>query len=374
MSKELEKQTPEKVSQKKPVQEKAVKKEKQTPIKKTADESKNKTTLILFVLCLIIFSALSFFTYKYLSGLGQEIKQAELDADLRIKKLDERINDTSSRFTGIHEQLNALESKQALLEQIATKPDDQQIHINRDYALAEIEHLLIIASYNLALDHNVATALSAMEAADARLTGLNEPRAIEVREQLISDMNELRSLNQADLSGLGLYLSDLLKRVDGLPLKDGVVIETVESDVMKQEQQPGSVKQFFVLVWKELKSLVVITRDENVSKARLLPDEVYFIKSNIKLELANARFAVFNRDSENLNASIEHIQAWLNDYFDLSDADTRNIYDSLTKMKRLDLAFPKLDISSSLESVKALIRYQGETDSTPNQETIEPLQ
>ena len=175
-------------------------------------------------------------------------------------------------------------------------------------------------------------------------------------------MNTLRSLNQVDLSGLGLFLSDLIDRIDNLPLQNNIVIKQQESEKTNQNKPVNNVNQFFVLVWQEIKSLVVITRDKDVAKVRLLPDEVYFLKANIKLELANARFAVFNRDSENFYASIEHIQNWLNDYFNMSDASVSNIYESLNSMKKMDLLLPKLDINSSLESVRALVRYQLDAD------------
>jgi len=177
-------------------------------------------------------------------------------------------------------------------------------------------------------------------------------------------MNELRSLNQADLSGMALYLSDLISRVDDLTLKANIVIEQqFETDNQEQDTQESveGIKHFFVLVWEELKSLVVITRDNDVAAARLLPDEIYFLRANLKLELANARFAVFNRDTENLHASIKHMQDWLYAYFDMADATVSNIHDTLTAMKKIELAFPKLDISSSLESVRALSRIKEES-------------
>ena len=160
----------------------------------------------------------------------------------------------------------------------------------------------------------------------------------------------------------------MINRVDTLPLKDEVVVNVQKTATHNiEKEQTNGFRDFFSLVWHELKTLVVITRDDQVNKARLLPDEVYYLKANIKLELANARFAVFNRDTNNFRASIEHIQQWLNDYFDQSDAAVRNIRDSLTRMNKLDLTFPEVDISSSLESVRALIRYQSELPETDKQ-------
>lgn len=322
------------------------------------------------MLLIVIFSVVSVLLNNRITKIEAGINKASITADSISKDTDNRISDIASRFPAIQEQLEGLESKQDVLSHSLSQPQEQEIQINEDYALAEVEHLLIIASYNLQLDHDIATALAAMEAADARLKGLRDPAVLTVREQLIADINTLRSLNQADLSGLGLFLSDLIGRIDALPLKDNVVLEKSEPVTEANKEQVAGIRQFFVLVWKELKSLVIITRDENVNKARLLPDEIYFLRANLKLELANARFAVFNRDTDNLQASIGHIQVWLDDYFDLSDAAVQNIYDSLARMKDLELAFPKLDISSSLESVRALIRYQDESNNVMNGEGL----
>ncbi len=315
---------------------------------------------LFFSICLLAVLCIGFYGYQELQQLKQN--NADLGARNRavLTDLHDNINQTTRRFTAISERLEAFEAKQAVLADIASRPLQQTFRNHKDYALEEVEHLLIIASYNLSLDHNIITALAAMETADLRLAALDDPSVLAVRQQLIADMNELRSVNQADLSGLGLFLSDLVGRVDTLPLQGGVIIQTQTQAASPETSQAGGIKQFFSLVWQELKSLVLITREENVSKVRLLPDEIYFLRANIKLELANARFAIFNRDKDNLQASIGHIQTWLNDYFDLSNATVRNISDSLSRMNKLELAFPKLDINSSLESVRALIRYQDE--------------
>ena len=341
---------------------------------KSKPESASKLFYILPGLLFIIFSVAFVFVNNRVNEIEKGINSTRIKNDSIINDSNNRIKDTLSRFTGIQKKLEELESRQDVLSHSLSQRVEQQIHINEDYALAEVEHLLIIASYNLQLDHDVATALAAMEAADARLNGLHDPAVLSVREQLIADMNTLHSLNQADLSGLGLFLSDFINRIDALPLRDNVVLEKSVVVNESNDEQVKGIKHFLMLVWKELKSLVVITRDQNINKARLLPDEIYFLRANLKLELANARFAVFNRDTENLHASIGHIQKWLNDYFDLSDATVLNIYDSLSRMKNLELAFPDLDISSSLESVRALIRYQDETNGSVINNGLVPLQ
>ena len=358
----------------KKVQEQKVDDKKSVSVDSNKSDSVKKLYIILSVLFFIIFSVVLVFLNNQVTGLEKKFNKARIESNSIIKERDNQIKDALSRFTGIQEKLEELGSKQDVLSHSLSQPIEQQIQINEDYALDEIEHLLIMANYKLQLDHDITTALSAMEAADARLKGLRDPAVLSVRKQLIVDMNTLRTINQADLSGLGLFLSDLIDRIDDLPLKENAVLKKSEVNTGPKEEQVKNIRQFFILVWKELKSLVIITRDQNVNKARILPDEIYFLRANMKLELANARFAVFNRDTDNLRASISHMQDWLKGYFDLSDAAVRNIYDSLSRMKKLELAFPELDISSSLESVRAFIHYQDEKKSAKNEEGLMPLQ
>ena len=79
---------------------------------------------------------------------------------------------------------------------------------NEDWALAEVEYLLIIAMHRLLLEEDVMTALAAMEAADLRLKDLGNPGLLPVRQQLATDINQLRSVNLADIAGMAIYLAD----------------------------------------------------------------------------------------------------------------------------------------------------------------------
>lgn len=320
----------------------------------------NKLLYLLIVIIVVVFSAGFVFINNKVKIIGASLEKNNISTQNNVQTVNDQINDVQSRFTSMQGKLEEIEAQQEVLTHTYSKPIEQQIYFNEDYALAEIEHLLIIASHNLEIDQNIATALSAMEAADTRLKGLGDPAVLSAREQLTKDMNALRSINQADISGMAFSLSDFISHIDDLVIKENVVLEKQEAISENVDESVSGIKHFFSLVFKELKSLIIITRDTDVGKARLLPDEVYFLKANLKLELANARFAVFNRDTENLHKSIEHIQGWLKDYFDLSDANTTNIYDALESLKKIELTLPVLDISSALESVRALSRHQEE--------------
>ena len=339
-----------------------------------AKNNGNRKFLISVSFFIIVFTVYYYYGYQKF-----KILEAKLMTTITLERnilhdIDEKIKQSKLTFHEFRNTLNELETSHKILTEVVNQPLEQKMDINEDYALVEVEHLLIIARYNIQLGNDMKTALSAMEAASARLNGLRDPMSSSVQEQLTADMNKLRSLSQPDLGGLGLSLSDLISRVDQLPLKEYAAVEKLEISSEQNEDKSKGIKNFFTLVLNEVKSLVVITRDSELSQIRLLPDQIYFLRSNLKIELANARFAVFNRDTNNFHISIRRVEVWLNEYFDLSDASSKNIYDSLMEMKNLELEILRIDISSSLESVRALMRSQGEVSSRTTDDRLDMIQ
>lgn len=300
--------------------------------------------------CIILLIAVIFiYLNQGLLRLGQDIAGGKADSAAAFGEIEARLDAARADENGLRARLEALQAEQeALKARLADAATAPQSGAHSDYALAEIEYLLVLAGHKLALEQDVAGALAALRAADQRLTGLALPGAEQARAGLRADMARLGALEQADLSGLGLYLSDLIQRVDALPLGASATFEPAAGAA------PEGARGFFAAVWRELKSLVVIRREEEAERPRLLPDQVYFLRANIKLELANARLAVFNRDTDNLQASLTQIQDWLGEHFDTDDSAVANFNDTLRRMQGLELALPALTIDSTLESLRAL--------------------
>lgn len=301
--------------------------------------------------CMILLIAMVFiYLNQGLLRLGQDIAGGRADSAATFGELEARLDAARADENGLRARLEALQAEQAALEARLADAPAPRSGAHSDYALAEIEYLLVLAGHKLALEQDVAGALAALRAADQRLTGLALPGAEQAQAGLRADMARLGALEQADLGGLGLYLSDLIQRVDALPLLATATLEPAAAP----GDAPEGARGFFAAVWRELKSLVIVRREDEAERPRLLPDQVYFLRANIKLELANARLAVFNRDTDNLQASLRQIQDWLGEHFDTNDSATANFNDTLRRMQGLELALPALTIDSTLESVRAL--------------------
>ena len=326
----------------------------------------NKFILFISLSLIAVFVAGGYFLTNKLISNEKSVEQKIKKIESIVNDIDLTINKNQSMFTNIKKKLEEYKSEKDVLADLLSQPVQGQFDINKDYALAEVEHLLTIASHNLLLGYNYNTTVSALDAASIRLAGIAIDDAKVIKEQLDRDVGILKSSNQVDLSKSILFLSNLSDRIDSLPLKKILMKNKLQDNKEIDYINEDEVKNFLTLILEELKSLIIIRRNENVTQDFFLPDEINLLKLNIKFELANAKLALLNRDKKSLENSILQINNYLEDYYDLSDLQTEDIHDQLSQIVNLDFSTPNIDINSSLESVRALIHSRNKSDDTMN--------
>ena len=328
--------------------------------------SLNKSILFISVSLIAVFVTGGYFLTNKLISNEKLVEQKIKKIESIVNGIDLTINKNQLMFTNIKKKLEEYESEKDVLADLLSQPVQGQFDINKDYALAEVEHLLTIASHNLLLGYNYDTTVSALDAASIRLAGIAIDEAKVIKGQLDRDVRILKSSNQIDLSKSILFLSDLSDRIDSLPLKKILMKNKLQNNKEIDYINEDKVKNFLTIILEELKSLIIIRRNENVTQDFFLPDEINLLKLNIKFELANAKLALLNRDKKSLENSILQINNYLEDYYDLSDLQTEDIHDQLSQIVNLDFSTPNIDINSSLESVRALIHSRNKSDAAMN--------
>lgn len=326
--------------------------------------------LLLALIALATGAAAFYFQYRAQEATASRAGAFD-DLTSQLNDVEGRIEQLVARRQSLMERVSQLQEKQ---EQIADSVDTlyrEQKRVNVDWAVAEIEHLLVIAEHSLSLSRDLETALAALGAADDRLRNLGEPGLLEVRKQLQSDMNNLKSVDDVDISGLSLYLADLAGRVERLPLqeREEPEQEAIARREAPQDESAPAWKRLLSGIWQEVKSLVVITRSDEAGQALLMPEEHYFLYQNLRLQLESARANVLRRDTDNFRASLDLVLTWLEEYFDTGSSAVDNVIQSLEEMKRLKLERDLPDISSSLETLNAWIKDRARSSGN---ETGEP--
>ena len=267
--------------------------------------------------------------------------QGKLAGELQTRQDSEQQQDR--QLERLREQQAAMEAR---LQRLVRSPHKD----SRDWVLAEAEYLIRAADTRLRLERDTVSAALALEQADQRLADLALPDLIPVRKQLRQDINNLHAVTAVDIPGKALLLSDLAERVVSLPMKAGMGRPALKAETAgpATPEQAHDWLGMLAAVWADLKSLIVIRRQEAPDAMLYDPERNEQLYQNIQLELLSARLSMLRRDSKNMRASVKRVIGWLQTYFNTTDSAVGSALSSLEALQGLDLSPPLPTVSKSL--------------------------
>lgn len=320
---------------------------------------------LIVLLVLLLGGGAVYWLYDKQKSIRNLMDQQLQHYDSKLDELTIQVQESTSNVSNIESsrqastsefenRLTELTNNQIVLSDTLEVVQNKKPRQETDWVLEEVEYLLTIAQQRLSLERDAATALAAMQSADNRLKDLGNPNLNGVREQLIREMNALREVKDADISGMVLYLADVTTRVESLPLKDFEVPTLMDMQVpTKEEAVEGNWKEMFLSMWGDLVKLVEV-KDQAVPDEILFDPELrYFLQQNLQLELTSAKLSVLRRDSNSMKASLNRVAEILKRYFDGDAAPVKAILDQLAGMETMDLKPPMPEITQALNELKA---------------------
>lgn len=327
-----------------------------------------RNTLWLVIVALIALTALGFTGWhayhnrQDIDGLRQELARrlAEVDAQTKAGRiagdqLREATREASVKIGMLEGKLAESQSQQIALESLY-----QDLSRNRDeWAFAEIEQTLLVASQQLQLAGNVRAALIALQAAEMRLQHMNRPQLLTLRKAIGEDIARLKAAPFVDTVGLSVRIDTLIAAVDDLPL----AAETRPSPAASAGQVAvaDSVKERPVWsrlwreVWSELRQLVRIQRIENADVPLLAPSEAFFVRENLKLRLLAARLALLTRDQTTFHGDVKAARESFTRYFDVRDKAVLSVATALAGLQTSQVNIDLPDISATLGALRTVM-------------------
>jgi len=279
---------------------------------------------------------------------AQEVATAA--ARQEAARLGERVERAENQLGNVvTSDLEDLHSQQQSIEDLLDSLRDKVERNPQLWTTTEAAHLLRIANDRLHLDGDIATALVALETADQRLHGFNDPSLFEVRRALAAEIAALRAAPAVDITGVGLRLGSLNDGIERLPFPHapGALVTATDADTA-----PQGWRKVMHDLWQELRKLVVIKHKDQPDQALLTPDEREVLQQNLRLTLETAQVALLRRNDPLFHDSLRRARAWLERYFDRDAPAVQNTLQELARMDELRLAAPPPDISASLRALE----------------------
>jgi uroporphyrin-3 C-methyltransferase len=285
-----------------------------------------------------------------------------LQGDLakRLTEGDGVIRDSRSDSRQAREETQALAARVALLEAKLNEAQGQQAALESMYQelargrderlLAEIEQSVAIAAQQLQLAGNVESALIALQSADARLTQNGSAQFAGVRRLIMRDIERLKALPQADISGMAAKLEGVVAAVDTLPLAYAQrPPRSAANDTGATKAPPITDSAYWSGLlsgaWDEIRQMIRVERMDQDAPALLAPSQALFLRENLRLRLINARLSLLQRDSTSFRDDLKLSVKWLEQYFDMRAPAVKSARNTLQRMStsKLSLALPSLD-------------------------------
>jgi uroporphyrin-3 C-methyltransferase len=268
------------------------------------------------------------------------------DARLLARQAQDAQRETQTKLAQLESKLAESQSQQVALEALL-----QDLSRGRDeWVLAEIEQILIIASQHLQSGGGTQVALSALQAADARLSRSGRPQLQPLRKVLARDIERLRAVPNQGVPGLAARLDQLIAGADSPRRRT-----RPQAAAAPARESQGLWERLGAEVLSEMKQLVRIQKVEGTEAVLLSPSQAFFLRENLKLRLLNARLALLARDETTYRNDLRLASTWLDRYF---DARAKDVASASATLKQLDSGGTGVSLPGIGESLDAVRAYK----------------
>jgi len=287
--------------------------------------------------------------------LRTEVAQrlAELDTTDKatraaVKDAQDNLRDAQAKIALLENRLAESQTQQAALEALY-----RELAPARDeWALTEVEQILLLANQQLQIAGNVSGALAALQLADVKLQRLDRPQFVPLRRALARDMDRLKAVPFVDVAGISLRLDQAVKAVDSLPLalEERLPVAAPEAP---PKDEPGW-RRFLREVWQDIRQLVRVENLDRPEAPLLTPQQEFFLRENLKLRLLSARFYLLFRDQANFRADLSAADQWLKKYFDTRTKPVQSLLTVLAELRKTEMGAELPGIAGSMDAVRVL--------------------
>jgi uroporphyrin-III C-methyltransferase len=288
-----------------------------------------------------------------------EIREQQLEQQSRL--IGDTVRDQQAKAALLEAKLAESLGQQAQLRQLY----DQMARSRGELMLADVESSIMIAAQQLQLGGNVQSALLALQDAEQVLARSNQPSMIGLRRVLARDIERLKAIPLADFAAAVSRLDSLASVVDRLPMvadatrgtpaRPSAESETASSPGLRG--LPQRVMRTGVLGWDafiaEMRQLVRVQRVDQPDALLLSPDQRFFARENLRLQLLNARLNLLARNQSLFRADIARALESLDRWFDGSHASVGAASNSLRQLQAAPLTLEMPSLAETIAAVRA---------------------
>lgn len=331
----------------------------------------------------VVLAALAVFAaatmWQRLDRVQEELARRSAEASDHADRARELAERTDAQTQELQARLSVAEIKLSEVSLQRTQLEELMLSVSRsrdDTLVLDIESGVRLAMQQTELTGSVQPLVSALLAADQRISRAAQPRLNPVQRAMGRDIERIKASAVADLPALAAQLDELTRLVDDLPLvnaapaargsaKAGSVAvtpakDTAEANPVRTSSEPDNAldvavpptsaapqvatawaglqaqwNRFWAMVVERVtqstRDLVRVSRIDQPEAVLLAPQQSQYLRENLKLKLLNARLGLLSRQLPGARADMQAVRAALLKYFDPQHAATRRATQTLNE-------------------------------------------
>lgn len=294
---------------------------------------------------------------RYKTEMQQALGNQEQVFVKKLQQITTQIQQSSqNKITELEANVNHLE--QSIKQR---QPSDWLVH--------EAEYLIRISARTLWLEHDTRAAIGLLKDADARLTELNDPAFLPVRETIHQDINALAIMPTLETDDVIVTLMAMNKQVTELPL---AIVDVGQSEQQADINLSDNINDWqsnLAKTWQKfLNDFIRVRQRSGTVEALISPNQQDNLKQNLSLKIQLALWAATERKGELYQKSLENIQQWLNEFFDMENSVNQLFYNTVTSLQSKKITYDYPSELGSLTAIRTTLRNQENKLIQPNQE------
>lgn len=266
--------------------------------------------------------------WQKVTGMQEQLARQSADALAQsteartlARQAQETVRDTSARLALAETRVGEVALQRSQLEELM-----QSLSRSRDENLVvDIESAVRLALQQAQVTGSVEPLLGVLKSADQRITRAAQPRLAPLQRAVTRDADRIRANSGVDNGDALQKLDDLMRSVDELPPLNAAIVRGRADQGVNENIAADATwwQRGLLLVRQEARSLVRVGRIERPEAVLLAPEQVFFLRENLKLKLLNARLALLSRQFDAARNEFASMSIALNRYFDPASRRTQ---------------------------------------------------
>lgn len=311
--------------------------------------------VVALVLCGLLWQRLAF-TQEELARRTRDAEAQVVEARTLAAQAEALTQELQARLGVAEVRLSEVSLQRSQLEEL-------MLSLSRsrdDNLVQDLEATLRIALQQAQLTGSAQPLVSALQAAEQRIARAAQPRLNPVQRAIGRDIDRIRGAALADIPALAAQLDELVRQVDTWPVANAVGVN-ITADTPPRNgaaQQPAPVLppdtegavpgawQQWLARWntwwrsaidhslQQARDLVRVSRIDQPDAVLLAPEQAFFLRENLKLQLLNARLALLARQLPASQADVQAVENQLRRYFDTRSPAVAGALTSLGRLRR----------------------------------------